>query len=83
VVRVFQPAKLSLSLFISSVGNSNAEEAEGVSAVEAAQRAFRLALTSPYEVNGEKGDLVYRRTDKINYEFVSYELAFASFELDS
>jgi len=84
VVRIFQPARLSLTLFISSVGNSNTEEEEGISAVEAAQRAFRLALTSPSKANGEGGgDLVYRRTDKINYEFGSYDLAFASFELNS
>jgi hypothetical protein len=54
VVRIFQPAKLSLTLFISSVGNSSAEEEEGISAVEAAQRAFRLALTSPSKANGGK-----------------------------
>lgn len=84
VVRIFQPARLSLTLFISSVGNSSAEEEEGVSAVEAAQRAFRFALTSPSKANGGmEGDLVYKRTDKINYGFGSYDLAFASFELNS
>ena len=84
VVRIFQPAKLSLTLFISSVGNSNAEDEGGVSAVEAAQQAFRLALTSPSKANGgREGDLVYKRTDKINYEFASYDLAFASFEINS
>jgi len=84
VVSIFQPAKLSLTLFISSLGNSSAEEEEGISAVEAAQRAFRLALTSSSKANGGKeGGLMYRRTDKINYEFGSYDLAFASFELNS
>ncbi|KAF9646578.1 S-adenosylmethionine decarboxylase [Thelephora ganbajun] len=84
VVRIFQPAKLSLTLFISSVGNNNIEEEGGINAVEAAQRAFGLALTSPSKANrGREGDLVYRRTDKINYEFGSYDLAFASFELNS
>ena len=84
VVRIFQPAKLSLTLFISSVGNTNAEEDEGISAVEAAQRAFKSALTSPPKGGeGRKEDLVYKRTDKINYEFGSYDLAFASFELNS
>ena len=84
VVKIFQPAKLSLTLFISSLGNSSAEEEEGISTVEAAQRAFRLALTSPSKTNGGKeGSLTYRRTDKINYEFYSYDLAFASFELNS
>jgi len=84
VVRIFKPAKLSLTLFISSVGNSSAEEEEGISAVEAAQRAFKLALTLPSKASGgREGDLVYTRTDKINYEFGSYDLAFASFELNS
>ena len=82
VVRIFQPARLSLTLFISSLGNSSAEEEEGISAVEAAQRAFRLALTSPKANGGKEGGLTYRRTDKINYEFGSYDLAFASFELN-
>ena len=59
MVRIFQPARLSLTLFISSVGNSNAEEDGGISAVEAAQRAFKLALTLPSKANGGKeGDLV-------------------------
>ena len=84
VVRIFQPAKLSLTLFISGVGNNNAEGKEDISAVEAAQRAFRLALTSPIRTNrGEREDLVYRRSDKINYELGCYDLAFASFELNS
>ena len=84
VVKIIQPAKLTLTLFISSVGNSSAEEEEGVSAVEAAQRAFKSALTSPSKVNGGgRSHLVYKRTDKINYEFASYDLAFASFELHS
>lgn len=84
VVRIFRPAKLSLTLFISNVGNNGTEGGEGMSAVEAAQRAFRLALTSPSEANGgREGDLIYQKTDKINYEFDSYDLAFASFELSS
>jgi S-adenosylmethionine decarboxylase len=41
------------------------------SPIENAQAVFRRALTS-------KG---YKRTDKITYEFSSYDLAFASFEL--
>lgn len=72
VVSIFQPAKLSLTLFVSSAQNTNAEEDQGESAIEGAQRAFRSALTS----GGG-----YKRTDKINYEFGAYDLAFASFEL--
>ncbi|KAI0686357.1 S-adenosylmethionine decarboxylase [Cytidiella melzeri] len=94
VVNIFQPGRLSLTLFISSEDNANAEEEEGESAVETAQRAFRAALTVPKAVNGMNGingvnghgannhfSGLYRRTDKINYEFGGYDLAFASFEL--
>jgi len=84
IVEIFQPAKLTLTLFISSAGNSSTEEEEGVSAVEAAQRAFKLALTPPSKANGGgRSHPAYKRTDKINYEFGSYDLAFASFELHS
>lgn len=92
VVSIFQPGKLTLTLFVSSEDNANAEEEEGESAVEAAQRAFRAALTVPKIMNGTNGTNgvggassnfsgLYRRTDKINYEFGGYDLAFASFEL--
>jgi S-adenosylmethionine decarboxylase len=80
VVRVFQPSRLTLTLFISSEDNDTGEE----TAVEAAQRAFRAALVPP-KANGVNGagtcQTRYRRTDKINYEFGSYDLAFASYEL--
>ena len=91
VVNIFQPGRLTLTLFISSADNSNAEEEDGESAVEAAQRAFKAALTYPgargakgwqaagTEASGLSG--LYRRTDKINYEFGGYDLAFATFEL--
>ena len=85
VVDIFQPGRLSLTLFIQSKDN---ELEEGASAVEAAQRAFREALTPPSQVavrgNGppnESGSRLYKRTNKINYEFWGYDLAFASFEL--
>lgn len=94
VVNIFQPGRLTLTLFISSEDNANAEEEEGESAVETAQRAFRAALTVPKVANGINGTNgvnghgaptpfsgLYRRTDKINYEFGGYDLAFASFEL--
>lgn len=78
VVAVFQPGRLTLTLFISS------QEGGGEGAVEAAQKAFKAALTCdsameiPVERNVGGG---YKRTDKINYEFGDYDLAFASFEL--
>ena len=87
VVDIFQPGRLTLTLFISSEENTNAEEEGGESAVESAQRAFRAALTLPRpSENGaasqkQKSNGCYKRTDKINYEFGGYDLAFASFEL--
>ncbi|KIK67084.1 hypothetical protein GYMLUDRAFT_155724 [Collybiopsis luxurians FD-317 M1] len=97
VVSIFQPGRLTLTLFISSQDNESDESGE--SPVEAAQRAFRAALcASGVETNsdasaasissvpqdgvgGKTACKRYRRTDKINYEFAAYDLAFASFEL--
>ncbi|KAF9244850.1 S-adenosylmethionine decarboxylase [Melanogaster broomeanus] len=93
VVDIFQPGRLSLTLFISSQDNNNAEEEEGETAVEAAQRAFKSALTArrPVSSSSSGSDTghgaaevcrkAYRRTDKINYELGGYDLAFASFEI--
>ncbi|KAG6334005.1 hypothetical protein ID866_5088 [Astraeus odoratus] len=92
VVDIFQPGRLSLTLFISSEHNNNAEQVGGDTAVEAAQRAFKSALTArrplSWSSGSETGDgnmrqcqKAYRRTDKINYEFGGYDLAFSSFEL--
>ena len=85
VVGIFRPARLTLTLFISSAGNNEAEEEGGESAIEAAQRTFKTALTSMNWTSPREADdscnVVYKRTDKINYEFGDYDLAFASFEL--
>jgi len=84
VVGIFRPARLTLTLFVSSAGNDEAEEEVGESAIEAAQHAFKTALTSNAIFPGNEGnrrDGVYTRTDKINYDFGDYDLAFASFEL--
>lgn len=86
VVRIFQPGRLSLTLFISSQDNENEN---GSSAIEEAQRAFKAALTFPPSQSMDERKSIlpvgkgkgYRRTDKINYEFGDYDLAFASFEL--
>ncbi|KAF9529310.1 S-adenosylmethionine decarboxylase [Crepidotus variabilis] len=74
VVNIFQPGRITVSLFISSEDN---DPGDAESAVEGAQKAFRAALTRETE------DLhrPYKRTDKINYEFGGYDLAYASFEL--
>ncbi|TCD62602.1 spermidine resistance protein [Steccherinum ochraceum] len=86
VVDIFRPGRLTLTLFISSEENANAEDEDGQSAVEAAQRAFRAALTLPRPWSDEASQKenqkpgLYKRTDKINYEFGGYDLAFASFE---
>ena len=83
VVDIFRPARLSVTLFISSAGNDEAEEEAGESAIEAAQRAFKAALTTNKSAfQDEARDVyTYTRTDKINYDFGDYDLAFASFEL--
>ena len=93
VVDIFQPRRLSLTLFISNKVNNNAEEDEAEHVVEAAQREFKSALTAsrPVSSSSSRSDTShevadrqtrsYRRTDKINYEFGGYNLAFASFEL--
>jgi len=92
VVNIFEPGRLTLTLFVSSEDNTNAEEEGGESAIEAAQRAFKAALTLPGGrcAKPSKDDAtqsrftgLYKRTDKINYEFGGYDLAFATFELRS
>lgn len=91
VVNIFQPGNISLTLFVSNSTPASpqtlpvplAESQDAVhtsqlhhhyneepTSVEIAQRAFRQALLP-------KG---YRRTDKINYEFGGYDLAFATFQ---
>ena len=81
VVNIFEPGRITMTLFISSEDN----ETGGEPAVEAAQRAFKTALTEYSERAAERAadaaHKTYRRTDKINYEFWGYDLAFASFEL--
>lgn len=77
VVSIFQPSRLSLTLFISAEDN---ESPDGkLTPVELAQKAFKAALgETPVQYGGVQK---YKRTDKINYEFGGYDLAFASFEL--
>jgi S-adenosylmethionine decarboxylase len=87
VVGIFRPARLTLTLFVLSTENDEAEEEVGENAIEAAQRTFKMALTTAGDSmsRGDAGndghDGVYVRTDKINYNFGDYDLAFASFEL--
>jgi S-adenosylmethionine decarboxylase len=91
VVRIFRPGTITLTLFISCSDN---ERTDGITPIEEAHRAFRAALTTPFALGGndatsdedivevkDQRKQVYRRTDKINYEFGGYNLAFASFEL--
>ncbi|KAF8894912.1 S-adenosylmethionine decarboxylase [Gymnopilus junonius] len=81
VVDIFEPGRITLTLFISSEQGDPVEEP----AIEEAQRVFKAALTECAvssdrpQTNGSKKS--YKRTDKINYEFGGYDLAFASFEL--
>ncbi|KAK1224222.1 spermidine resistance protein [Marasmius sp. AFHP31] len=81
VVSIFRPSRLSVTLFISS--EDNEVDADGDSAVEVAQKVFKTALGAPFDEEGGEGGVrkSYRRTDKINYEFEGYDLAFSSFEL--
>ena len=93
VVDIFQPGRLTLTLFISNKEDNNTEEDEADSLVEAAQKEFKAALTASRPVSSSSTGLdasqevasdpirSYRRSDKINYEFGGYNLAFASFEL--
>lgn len=67
VTAIFQPGHLSVTLFVSSEGEVEPGRAPPI---ESAQRVFTRALA----VGG------YQRTDKINYEFGGYDLAFASFQ---
>ncbi|KAG7446422.1 S-adenosylmethionine decarboxylase [Guyanagaster necrorhizus] len=90
VVSIFEPGRLTLTLFISC--EENEVDRGEKNPAEAAQRAFRAALGAPIgkqhkKLNGIQPDgpspRNYKRTDKINYEFGGYDLAFASFELVS
>jgi S-adenosylmethionine decarboxylase len=88
VVAIFKPGRLSLTLFISKEDN----DADQDESIETAQQAFKSALSlhplvpksGNLNVSSANGSTVkgkYKRTDKINYEFGGYDLAFASFEL--
>ncbi|KAH9981752.1 S-adenosylmethionine decarboxylase [Russula compacta] len=94
VVDIFRPERLTLTMFTSSAGSDEAAEELGESAIEAVQRAFKVALTSHssssstsqgsgVDCGGRDGvhHYYYTRTDKINYDFGDYDLAFATFEL--
>ncbi|KDQ21688.1 hypothetical protein BOTBODRAFT_168912 [Botryobasidium botryosum FD-172 SS1] len=78
VVGIFQPGHLSITLFVSadtsfspdSDNNTNNGNGNDEATAESAQLAFFKAIVPAG----------YKRTDKINYEFGEYELAFASFE---
>ena len=78
VVNIFEPDRITLTLFMSTEDN----DTETTSAADSAQRAFKGALTECASL-GKPNEIwrVYQRTDKINYEFDGYDLAFASFEL--
>ena len=90
VVRIFEPGKLTLTLFVaadsSSADDLDADAADDEAAVDAAQKAFKAALARvppSKDACGAEGGraYAYKRTDKINYEFGGYDLAFATFEM--
>ena len=71
VVNIFQPGHLTLTLFVSSSSSNEKYPGSGSDfMVESAHKVFQHALVP-------RG---YRRTDKINYEFGGYDLAFATFQ---
>ncbi|KAF9264243.1 S-adenosylmethionine decarboxylase [Marasmius fiardii PR-910] len=96
VAKIFHPGRLSVTLFISSEeGDVETDGEYPVEAAQRAFKAALVEpfdnAGSDYGSGGEDGEgespkragvrQSYRRTDKINYEFDGYHLAFASFEL--
>ena len=74
VASIFQPSRMTLTLFISSADSGDS--------VELAQQAFQSALQElPESTFDPQATRKYKRSDKINYTFGGYDLAFASFEL--
>ncbi|KAG8885805.1 spermidine resistance protein [Tulasnella sp. 331] len=73
VVKIFQPGHITLTLFVSTSPLSTCP-------IDAAQATFNRALTGADASAALGLGFEYRRTDKINYEFGGYDLAFASFE---
>ncbi|KAL9939800.1 hypothetical protein V8E36_001617 [Tilletia maclaganii] len=84
VVQIFQPGKMSITLFLSSSSSASDEAEETTTArlpaapfavTKAAQAAETNAMALDALVLGG-----YRRTDRILYEFEGYDLTFATFE---
>jgi S-adenosylmethionine decarboxylase len=74
VASIFQPSRMTLTLFISSADSGDS--------AELAQHAFQSALNElPESTFDSNATRKYKRSDKINYTFGGYDLAFASFEL--
>lgn len=76
VVSIFQPGRLTLTLFISN----EHDPSNSLLSTEAAQRAFKAALTAPFGPSSKEG---YNAVDQINYTFKGYDLAFATYETAS
>ncbi|KAG8999965.1 spermidine resistance protein [Tulasnella sp. JGI-2019a] len=74
VVKIFQPGHITLTLFVSTAPSM------ATCPIDAAQATFNRALTGADASAALGLGFEYRRTDKINYEFGGYDLAFASFE---
>jgi hypothetical protein len=70
---IFRPARLALTLFVSSARNDEAENARE-NAIEAARRAFKTTLTNVgvltcrRNAGNERCDSVYDWTSKIDYD---------------
>ncbi|SOV06172.1 related to S-adenosylmethionine decarboxylase (spe-2) [Ustilago sp. UG-2017a] len=74
VVDIFEPGKMSVTLFVAT-----ADEAEEEAAAAAVEKGGQVALTNEDILHALtlKG---YKRTDRIAYEFERYNLVFVSFE---
>lgn len=70
VINIFQPSRLSITLFVST---SIPSMGQGTATTETEQRAW--SAFSPESIGGE-----YVRKDRIGYEFDGYDLVFACFE---
>ncbi|KAK0526548.1 spermidine resistance protein [Tilletia horrida] len=90
VVDIFQPGKMSITLFLSSTSEEDKEEAQAqaqaqaqVVVVPAAAKA-KADGKKEAETNAMALDALvlrgYRRTDRILYEFEGYDLTFVTFE---
>ena len=74
VVDIFEPGKMSITLFVSSSSTAGAEPGVAAAAMQNVPWLGNASVLHQLQMNG------YRRTDRIAYEFDGYDLVFVSFE---